>query len=101
TAAPAGVATAPWSGSGPIAGDVRLPAGTVHSYQVVAIADAGQVASTAGAVCNAGVAGGFANSATLTAEGDNPVTAEACATPVAPTVTKTVATPAQQPDGTW
>lgn len=101
TAAPSGVATEPWSGSGPIASDVTLPAGTVHSYQVVAIADAGQVASTAGAVCNAGVAGGFANSATLTAQGDNPVTAEACATPVAPTVTKTVATPAQQPDGTW
>ena len=101
TAAPSGIATEPWSGSGPIVSDVTLPAGAVHSYQVVVIADAGQAAGTAGAVCNAGVAGGFANRATLTAEGDNPVTAEVCAAPVAPTVTKTVASPTQQPDGTW
>ena len=100
TSAPAGVTPAPWTGTGLLA-TAQVPADGVHSYRVTVVADAAGVAGTAAAVCTAGVPGGFANVATLTADGDDPVAAEVCASPVAPTVDKTVATPVQQPDGTW
>ncbi len=100
TSAPSGVTPGAWSGSGTIA-NAQVPAGGTHSYQVTVIADAAGTAGTAAAACATGVAGGFANVATLTPAGGAPVKAEACASPVAPTVTKTVAPPVQQPDGSW
>lgn len=101
TASPAGVTTAAWAGTGAVASDVTLPADAAHSYRLTVVADAGTTAGTSAAVCAAGVAGGFANVATLEVDGAAAETAEACASPAAPTVGKSVATPVQQPDGTW
>lgn len=101
TDAPDGVTAEPWTGAGPVATGVVLPADAVHTYLVTAIADAHEVAGTAAAVCAAGLPGGFANVGTLTLTGDEVITDEACASPVAPTVDKTVAVPTQNPDGTW
>jgi len=101
TTAPAGVTPEAWSGYGAVAFGVTLPAGDVHGYRLTVVADADTVGGTAAAVCATGVAGGFANVATLAVDGAADETAEACASPVAPTVEKTVAAPVQQPDGTW
>lgn len=101
TVSPAAVTPAAWSGSGTIVTDATLPAGEVHSYRLTVVADAGTVAGTSAAVCVDGVAGGFANVATLDVDGSAPESAEACASPVAPAVDKSVAAPVQQPDGSW
>ena len=49
----------------------------------------------------AGVAGGFANRATVSTADGRTSTAEACAAPVEPTVEKTVTPAIQLPDGRW
>lgn len=101
TGAPASVTPAAWSGTGPIATGVSIPAGTQHTYQVTVVADAAAVGGTPAAACNAGVVGGFANRATLTTTDGRTAAAEACASPVEPTVDKSVAAPVQLPDGRW
>jgi len=100
TDAPDGVALAPWSGSGAIATGATLPANGEHSYQVTVVADAGTVAGLPAAACQAGIAGGFANTGTLSLV-DRDLEAETCASPVAPSVAKTVGTPVQGSDGSW
>jgi uncharacterized repeat protein (TIGR01451 family) len=100
---PAGVtaATPAWSGSGAIANAASIPANGQQSYTVTVHADAHQVAGTAAASCVTHAAGGFANQATISLTGIADTSAEACASPVAPTIAKTVGAPSQQPDGTW
>lgn len=101
TTAPPGVTPEAWSGSGAIVLAAVVPAAGVHSYQLTVVADAGTVGGTAAALCQAGLAGGFANGATLTVVGSDPLSDSACASPVEPTVAKTVADAVQLPDGTW
>ncbi len=100
---PAGVtaATPAWSGSGAIANAVTIAGGAQQTYTVTVIADAHQVAGTAQAVCVPGTAGGFANQATIKLTGIADTSAQACATPVAPTIQKTVGAATQQADGSW
>jgi uncharacterized repeat protein (TIGR01451 family) len=100
---PAGVsAAAPaWSGSGAIANGVTIAAGAQQTYTVTVNADAHQVAGTAAATCVAGAAGGFANQATIKLTGIADTSAQVCATPVAPTIQKTVGAAVQQADGSW
>lgn len=101
TSAPAGVTPAVWSGTGPIVTGASIPANSQHTYQLTVVTNAGTVGGTAAATCAAGVAGGFANRATLTTTDGRTAAAEACASPVEPTVDKTVAAPVQLPDGRW
>jgi uncharacterized repeat protein (TIGR01451 family) len=100
---PAGVTAASpaWSGSGAIANGVGIAGGAQQTYTVTVTADAHQVAGTAAAVCVAGATGGFANQATIELAGIADTSAQACATPVAPTITKTVGAATQQADGSW
>jgi uncharacterized repeat protein (TIGR01451 family) len=100
---PAGVTAASpaWSGSGAIASGVTIAGGAQQTYTVTVIADAHQVAGTAAATCVTGAAGGFANQATIKLAGIADTSAQACATPVAPTIQKTVGAAVQQPDGSW
>ena len=99
---PAGMPTT-WDGTGSatLASGATIASGAQQTYLVSVRADAHQTIGTAAATCAAGVAGGFANSTTLTLAGRTPIAAEACVSPAAPTITKTVATPVQQPDGSW
>lgn len=90
-----------WAGSGAVATGVTIPAGAQQTYTLTVVADAHQVAGTSAAVCVTGAAGGFGNQATIRLAGIPDTTAEACASPVKPTITKTVAAPVQQPDGSW
>lgn len=101
TAAPAGVTPAAWTGSGPIASDVSVPANTQHTYQLTVVATAGATGGTPAGTCTAGIAGGFANRASLTTADGRTATAEACAAPAEPTVDKTVTPATQLPDGRW
>ena len=100
---PAGVTAASpaWSGSGPIANGATIAGGAQQTYTVSVIADAHQIAGTAQAVCVAGAAGGCANQATIKLAGIADTSAQACASPVAPTITKTVGAAVQQGDGSW
>lgn len=100
---PAGVTAASpaWSGSGAIANGVSIAGGAQQTYTVTVTADAHQVAGTAQAVCVPGAAGGFANQATIRLTGIADTSAQACATPAAPTITKTVGAATQQADGSW
>lgn len=101
TSTPAGVAIVGWSGSGPIAVDATIPANTQHTYQLTVVADAAATGGTPAATCAPGVAGGFANRATVTTTDGRTAAAEACAAPAEPTVQKSVAAPVQLPDGRW
>lgn len=98
TSAPEGVATT-WSGSGPIATGVTIPANTQHAFEITAVADAGTTGGTPAGTCTSGVAGGFANRATLATSDGRTASAEACAAPVEPTVDKVVAPASQLADG--
>lgn len=100
---PAGVtaATPAWSGSGALATGVSIAGGAQHTYLVTVTADAHQVAGTAAAVCVSHAAGGFANEATLSLVGLADASAEVCASPVKPTIQKTVGAAVQQADGSW
>ncbi|MGW9168963.1 hypothetical protein [Agromyces sp. NPDC055658] len=95
-----------WAGSGAIASDVYLAAGDPdpkHTYRitVTGIALDGPALTDAQALCpQDGANGGFNNLATLTAGGAI-LTDTACDAPSAPTVEKTGATAAQQPDASW
>ncbi|MDQ0893537.1 beta strand repeat-containing protein [Agromyces ramosus] len=102
-ATPAGVTAAipAWSGNGAVATGVSIPGGAQHTYLLTVQANANQVAGTSAAACVAGAAGGFGNQATISLTGIPNATAQACATPVKPTIQKTVAAPTQQPDGSW
>ncbi|MGC3952760.1 MAG: LPXTG cell wall anchor domain-containing protein [Propionicimonas sp.] len=88
TTAPAGVTPQPWTGSGDIAVGQSVPGGGVHTYVLTVAADAGTAPGTAAAACANGAAGGFGNLATLTLGDATEVTAEACASPAEPSVTK-------------
>jgi uncharacterized repeat protein (TIGR01451 family)/fimbrial isopeptide formation D2 family protein len=99
--APDGVTTAAWTGSGTIVAGVSIPANSQHAYEITVVADAGATGGTPAGRCATGVAGGFANRATLTTTDGRTAAAEACAAPVEPTVEKTVAPAAQRPDGRW
>lgn len=101
TSAPDGVTPAAWSGSGAIASGISIPANSQHTYQLTVVADAGATGGTPAARCATGVAGGFANRATLATTDGRTASAEACAAPVEPTVDKTVAPASQLPDGRW
>lgn len=101
TAAPAGVTPAAWTGSGSIATNVSVPANSQHTYQLTVVANAGTTGGTPAGTCTAGIAGGFANRASLTTTDGRTATAEACAAPVEPTVDKTVTPATQLPDGRW
>lgn len=101
TSAPAGVTPAAWTGSGAIASAVAIPANTQHTYQLTVVANAGTTGGTPAAVCAPGVAGGFANRATLATTDGRSAMAEACASPFEPTVDKTVTPATQLPDGRW
>ncbi|MFT4258547.1 hypothetical protein [Microbacterium sp.] len=101
TSAPAGVSPQAWDGSGVIVDDAVIPADGTHSFAVTVVADSAAVAGTPAALCDDGVVGGFANQATLTQPGLAAVTAEACVSPVKPTVTKVAGTATQLDDGTW
>jgi len=102
--APAGVALADpaWSGSGTIAEDASVAGGASHAYTVEVVADALALAGTAAAECVAGETGGFANVASLAFGDGGTATAEACAEPAEPTVTKTLdGAPVHNEDGSW
>ncbi|MFT4260790.1 hypothetical protein [Microbacterium sp.] len=101
TSAPSGVDASGWSGTGAIASAVTLPGGAVHTYRVTVVADAGAIAGTAAAECAAGVNGGFGNTAALVVDGAEELPDFACASPIEPTVGKTVADPVQNEDGSW
>lgn len=101
TSAPAGVTPVAWAGSGTIVSAASVPAGGRHSYAVTVVADAAAVGGTAAADCITGAAGGFANSVVFSPLGGAVQSATACASPVEPTVTKSVATPTQNADGSW
>lgn len=101
TATPAGVATPTWSGTGSVASAAVLPAGGQHHYEVTVVADAATVIGTPAATCVTAVASGFANTLTLTPVGGDQQTAEACAEPTAPSITKSAAAPTQNPNGNW
>ena len=100
---PAGVtaATPAWSGNGAIANGATIAGGAQQTYTVTVVADAKQVAGTAAATCVAGAAGGFANQATIKIAGIADTSAQACASPVAPSIQKTVGAAVQQADGSW
>ncbi|MFT4260760.1 hypothetical protein [Microbacterium sp.] len=101
TTAPAGVAPQAWTGSGAVTDTVTLPAGATHSYQLTVVADAGEIAGTAAAACIDGAAGGFGNLASIQLPSGRTVTSEACAEPIAPTVTKVAGASTQRADGSW
>lgn len=101
TSGPAGVALEPWTGSGAVTGTVTLPAGATHEYLVTVVADAGDLAGTAAAECVDGVAGGFANRASIELPSGRLMDSESCAEPVEPTVTKTAVATTQNPDRSW
>lgn len=84
-----------------LATGVVIAAGAQHTYRVAVQADAGTTPGTAAAVCVSGATGGFGNSASLALPGRSAVTADACASPAEPTVSKRAAAPVQQADGTW
>ncbi|MEE6287518.1 hypothetical protein V2J52_07620 [Georgenia sp. MJ173] len=97
-----------WTGVAPDTavtdGEVVLPAGTTHTYTVTVQADVteGVVGSEAGR-CYTGevpVAGGFLNTVTLTTD-DVERYDDACAEPVAPSISKTFETLTENADGTW
>ncbi len=98
---PAGVAAAAWSGSGVVASNVSIPPNSQHTYQLTVIANASATGGTPAAACAAGVASGFANRAMVSTSDGRSATAEACASPVEPTVEKTVGPATQLPDGRW
>lgn len=101
TAAPPGVTALPWAGSGRFVDDATLPAAAVHHYDVTVVAGADLALAGASVACVPGSASGFANTAVLSPLGGDATRAEACASPVSPTVTKTAAPTTQNPDGTW
>ena len=101
TAAPAGVTPAAWTGSGPIVSGASIPANSQHTYQLTVVADAGTTGGTPAGTCTAGLAGGFANRASLTTADGRTATAEACAAPAEPTVDKSVTPATQLSDGRW
>ncbi|WP_405645298.1 hypothetical protein [Streptomyces uncialis] len=91
-----------WNGTGELATDVELPGGATHEWAVTVTADAHGTAGAAPGLCVDGAAGGFANRATLTLTDGSRRTADSCAAPAKPTVTKTVdGAPRRNADGTW
>ena len=101
TSAPAGVTPAAWTGSGTVATAVSIPASGQHIYQLTVVANPGTTGGTAAGTCAVGIAGGFANRATLATTDGRTASAEACAAPAEPTVDKTVTPAVQLPDGRW
>ena len=99
---PTGVTAEPWTGSGDVALGATLPGGATHHYAVTVDANSNAVTGTAAASCVANSVGGFANVATLTLPDGSADIAEACASPVEPSVVKAMdGAPVQNPDGTW
>ncbi|MFJ7422683.1 hypothetical protein ACIQXD_29390 [Streptomyces uncialis] len=91
-----------WNGTGELATGVELPGGATHEWAVTVTADAHGTAGAAPGLCVDGAAGGFANRATLTLTDGSRRTADSCAAPAKPTVTKTVdSAPRRNADGTW
>lgn len=103
TGVPDGVTAADgWNGSGDVALDAELPGGAAHEWTVTVVTDVHGTAGTAPGLCVTGAAGGFANRATLTLTDGSQRTADSCAAPAKPTVTKTVdGAPKRNADGTW
>ncbi|MFF2025954.1 hypothetical protein ACFVW2_29705 [Streptomyces sp. NPDC058171] len=103
TGVPDGVgAVTGWEGSGTVAADVELPGGATHRWTVTVTADAHGTAGTAPGRCVDGAAGGFANRAVLIRTDGSRRTADSCAAPAEPTVTKAVdGAPQRNEDGTW
>jgi uncharacterized repeat protein (TIGR01451 family)/fimbrial isopeptide formation D2 family protein len=90
-----------WSGNGAVGTAASISAGAQQVYILTVVADAHTVAGTAPATCVTHASGGFANQTTLSVSGVPDVSAEACASPVAPTIQKTVAPAVQQSNGSW
>ncbi|MGW4027925.1 DUF7927 domain-containing protein [Streptomyces sp. NPDC004838] len=103
TGAPDGLsADAEWKGAGSIVTGAELPGGQEHEWTVTVTADAHATAGTPAGRCADGEAAGFANRATLVLTDDTRRTADACAEPAKPSVTKTVdGAPERNEDGSW
>ncbi|CAN5565270.1 hypothetical protein BH10ACT7_BH10ACT7_11660 [soil metagenome] len=99
TTAPAGVTPVAWAGTGAVVSSVVLPAAAIHHYELTVVT--GAFVPGTSAACVTGSSGGFANSATFAPLGGTNRTATVCAQPTRPTITKSVATPTQNADGTW
>lgn len=94
---------ATWNGlANPVlADDIALAADSAHEYTITAIASVPNGALPAVTECPTGDgAGGFLNTAVLTVDGED-YTADACAEPVTPTVSKTADSATANADGTW
>ncbi|MDR6904696.1 putative repeat protein (TIGR01451 family) [Agromyces sp. 3263] len=92
-----------WAGSGDLAVDAYLAGNTSTTYRitVTGIALDGPDLTPAQTACPSGATdGAFNNAAVLTVGGED-TTDTACDSPSAPTISKTGATAAQQPDGSW
>ncbi|KQM84187.1 hypothetical protein [Agromyces sp. Leaf222] len=92
-----------WTGSGTIAGNAYLAAGTATTYRITigGIALAGPDLTPAQSACPGGTSNGaFNNTATLKVAGVD-TDASACDSPSAPTIVKSGATSSQRLDGTW
>ncbi|MET4158896.1 hypothetical protein [Agromyces sp. PvR057] len=92
-----------WAGSGTIAGNAYLAAGTGTTYRitVAGIALAGPDLTPAQSACPGGTGNGaFNNTATLKVAGVD-IDKSACDSPSAPTIVKSGATSSQRLDGTW
>lgn len=100
TSAP-GATLATWDGAGNVTAVVSLPAGATHEYVIEVVANAKDLAGTPAAQCVDGTAGGFANTASIALASGRTVTTATCAEPVEPSVSKSVATPTQNADGSW
>lgn len=99
TASPAGTTPVAWFGTGAVVTGASIPAGASHHYELTVVTETFVPSTSAACVTNS--VGGFGNTATFTPVGGVSTAKWVCAQPVAPTISKTVASPTQLGDGSW